>query len=41
LTRTAGVPDIAVLDAQLKDTEARVRQVVTRLFGTAPWRHEE
>jgi glutamate-ammonia-ligase adenylyltransferase len=41
LSRTAGVPDIAVLDAQLKETEARVRQVVTTLFGTAPWRDEE
>ncbi|MDP2622008.1 MAG: bifunctional [glutamine synthetase] adenylyltransferase/[glutamine synthetase]-adenylyl-L-tyrosine phosphorylase [Hyphomicrobiales bacterium] len=38
LVRTAGVPDIAVLDAQLKDTEARVREVVVGLLGAAPWR---
>ena len=41
LTRTAGVPDNAVLDAQLKDTEARVREVVRRLFGAAPWRDQD
>lgn len=38
LTRTAGVPDIAILDAQVKDAEQRVRDVVVDLLGTAPWR---